>query len=707
MYNFYNKNKEKIQAILYYSRKVAMVVAILMVSYMFGSIVKIETSIPNLKLLKNYDPVQTSKIYDRNNKLIANVHGEENRTLIALEDVPEYVKQALIASEDNSFYQHHGVDPKGIFRAIFIKKFTQGGSTLTQQLVKNIFLSKDRTLVRKIIEIQLALQIETIYTKDEILSMYLNQVYFGHNAYGIESASQNYFGVSANKLDLAQAAMLIGLLPAPEAYSPYRSKEKAYAREHIVLGKMVELGVITEQEKKEAEKEVLNFPGIQYTYHKAPYFTEYVLSQIKEKFGDEVANSNGLSIYTTLDLDATVNAQNVIEQALNSDLYKKTYEASQAAVVVMDPNNGEIRVMVGGVNFAKSNYNRVIHAHRQPGSTFKPFIYYSALKNKVVSPDTIIIDEPMEYDTPQGKWKPQNYDKIFRGSVTVREAIENSINIIAVKVIERTGPSKVMTDAHKAGIVSPLEPNFALALGVSEVTPLELTNAYCTFANGGKYVAPVSILKIEDKEGKLIYEYKPAEPVQVLDRDAVDILNNLLMSVVQKGTGIAASAIGRMAAGKTGTTDDDRNAWFVGYTPNLVGVVWLGNDNNKPMKNAFGGNACAPLWVDVMKVALRDEPVMFFPEDIPYTPIVFQEASSSSRSANFTIPFIVNGSVSVPTATTGGSKSATDLPVIDVTICKISGKIATDECKGFTETKKFVSGTEPTELCPLTAAEHK
>lgn len=696
-------DNEKIQTILYYGRKAAIIIAVLMFSYMFGSIVRIETSIPNLKLLKNYNPVQTSKIYDRNNRLIANVHGEENRTLINFEDIPDNVKHALIASEDNSFYQHHGVDPKGVFRAIFVKKLTQGGSTITQQLVKNIFLSKDRTIIRKLIEIQLALQIETIYTKDEIMSMYLNQVYFGHNAYGIESASQNYFGISANKLDLAQSAMLIGILPAPEVYSPYRNKDKAYIREKIVLSKMVELKMITEEQKQASEKEVFTFPGIQYTYHKAPYFTEYVLKQLKEKFGDEIANSDGLSIYTTLDLEATINAQMVIEQALNSDMYKKTYQASQAAVVVMDPTNGEIRVMVGGVDFAKSNYNRAIYAHRQPGSTFKPFVYYSAIKNKIVSPDTIILDEPVEYETKQGKWKPQNYDHIYRGSVTVREAIENSINIIAIKTIEHVGPGKVMTDAHKAGIISPLEPNYALALGVSEVTPLELTNAYCTFANGGKYVPPVSILKIEDKTGKLIYEYKPPEPQQVLDRDAVDILNNLLIGVVQRGTGIRASAIGRMAAGKTGTTDDDRNAWFVGYMPNMVGVVWLGNDNNKPMKDAFGGNACAPLWVDVMKVAIKDEPIMFFPEDIPYTPVVFQESSNSAR---IEIPFVLNGSVSVPMATTGGSKTV-ELAQIDVTVCKLSGKIATDECAGFTEVKRFTEGTEPTELCPLTAKEHK
>lgn len=650
-------------------KRLALLTLTVVFGLFIGFFLNIELNLPDVRALKNYNPNETSKIYDFEGKVIANIHGEENRVVIPFSEIPTEARQALIAAEDNYFYQHHGIDFRGIFRAFLVNVksggLRQGGSTLSQQLVKNLFLSHRKSLFRKLVEVQLALKLERHFSKEEIMEMYFNQVYWGHNAYGIEAAAQNYFGKHARELNLSETSLLIGLLQAPEAYSPYRNEKFARQRQKTVLEQMKELDYVSEKQLKEALITPLTFPGpSSYTYN-APYFVDYVKQLLSEKFDDKVLAQAGLKIYTTLDLESTKYAQNVLADALKSELYKETYKATQGAALAIDPRTGYIKVMVGGGSYAETKFNRTVQAHRQPGSTFKPFIYYTAFESGKYNPASVVEDSRIEFKTPQGKWVPQNYDRIYRGSVTVRTAVEQSINVVAVKVLDDVGIGRTINTARKMGIESPLQPNLALTLGVSEVTPLELASAYGIFANEGVRVEPVAILKVEDKDGRVLYEYNPAEPQLVLDPSTVDVVNNVLRGVIQRGTGMRALAVGRPAAGKTGTTNDDRDAWFVGYTPNMVGLVWIGNDDNTPMVQAFGGNACAPLWADFMKKALEKEPVMEF---VP--PPKLQESQT-----------------------------------IEVSVCSFTGKIATEECPN-PISKKVPVGSEPTEFCPLDKPHH-
>lgn len=676
--NFFRNLQEKIRVFLSeiekLDRKVKWRFAILAVTACLGIFtgffLNIEFNLPDVRALKNYNPSETSKIYDIDGKVIANIHGEENRVVIPFSEVPVEARQALIAAEDNYFYQHHGLDFRGIFRALAVNVksggFRQGGSTLSQQLVKNLFLSHRKSIFRKLVEAQLALKLEKNFSKDEIMEMYFNQVYWGHNAYGIEAAAQNYFGKHAKELNLAETTLLIGLLQAPEAYSPYHNEKFARFRQKVVLDQMKELGYISDKQVKEALATPLTFPGPSSYAYNAPYFVDYVKQLLSEKFDDKVLSQAGLKIYTTLDLEATKYAQKSLSDALKDPLYKDTYKATQGAMLAIDPRTGYIKVMVGGGNYAETKFNRTVQARRQPGSAFKPFVYYAAFESGKYTPASVVDDSRIEYQTPQGKWVPQNYDKIYRGPVTVRTAVEQSINVVAVKVLDDVGIGRTINVARKMGIESPLQTNLALTLGVSEVTPLELASAYGVLANEGVKVEPVAILKVEDKDGRVLYQYQPKDPQLVLDPSIVDVLNNVLTGVIQRGTGMRAAAVGRPAAGKTGTTSDDRDAWFVGYTPNMVGLVWIGNDDNTPMVQAFGGNACAPLWADFMRKALEKEPVMSF---VPPSS-KFQEEQT-----------------------------------VEVTVCSFTGKIATEECPN-PVVKKFVPGQEPKEFCPLTRAQH-
>lgn len=571
-------------------------------------------SLPKVENINSYLPNETSVIY-AGNKIIGKLHDEENRTIIQLKDIPPYVKNAVLAMEDRDFYKHYGIEPTSIVRAgISIVDPTDsivkgGGSTITQQLVRNVFLTRERTFKRKFSEWMMAVKLERELSKDEILELYLNQVYWGHNAYGIEAASKVYFGKSVKQLNLAEASLIGGLLSSPEVYSPYKNMDYAKWRQSLTLQNMVSSGFINQSEANQAKKTPIKLIGLnrseKITY---PYFTSYVISILKKKYGPEILNREGLKVYTTLD----PKAQEIAEDLINKKVKElKKLNIHEGALVSIDPKTGFIKALVGGTDYNKTVFNRVTQSLRQPGSTFKPFVYLTAFNEKVLTPDSIVIDEPLKYKN----WSPKNYGGTFSGPMTVTDAIKFSVNIPAVKTIERLKPETVVETAEAVGIKTKLNPYLSLALGSSEVTPLELASAYSVFATGGKKPEQITpILKIVDNKGFVLEDNTKQKLNQVYDPYPVFLLNQTLKAVVREGTGTAASIPGRVIAGKTGTTSDHRDSWFVGYIPQLVTLVWVGNDDNTVMKHATGGTVVAPIWKEYMSQVTRGMKVENFPK---------------------------------------------------------------------------------------------
>ncbi|HEC92156.1 MAG TPA: PBP1A family penicillin-binding protein, partial [Candidatus Atribacteria bacterium] len=508
-------------------------------------------------------------------------------------------------------------------------------STITQQLAINTFLTREISLSRKLQDILLALQIERNFTKEEILEMYLNEIYFGHGAYGVQSAAQLYFGKNVQDLNLAECALLAGIPRGPSYYSPILNQENAIKRRNIILNRMFKLGYITKDDMEKAQQSPLklNYNNKRDKFT-APYFSTYILSQLLEEFGANMVYKGGLKIYTTLDL----RMQNIAEKALQESGY-------EGAIIAIEPNSGHIKAMVGGKNFEESKFNRATQAYRQPGSAFKPFIYLAALENGF-TPSNIIEDSPVTFENG---WSPENYEKEFRGPVTLREAFELSINVVGVKLLEQVGISKVINYAHKAGIKSKLRPDLSLALGTSEVTPLEIASAYATIANLGVRVEPVSIIRIEDYDGKIIKENVPQKK-KMFKEEACYVLIDMMKGVITRGTGWNAQ-IGRPAAGKTGTTDNFIDAWFIGFTPDLVTAVYIGNDDRKPLGNKMtGGVVAAPIWAKFMKEALKNK-----------------------EKKEFMQPD----------------------KIVKISVCKQSGLLPTDSCPEILSVA-FIKGTEPT-----------
>lgn len=586
-------------------------VAIAILGAMSGLIISL-SKLPDVGTLQTYVPFETTKIFDCRGRLVANVHGEENRIVVPLRDIPQSVQQAVIAIEDERFFHHRGIDPRGIFRAFLTnlseRERSQGGSTLTQQLAKNLFLAPSRTLPRKIADAWLAIQIEHRFSKSQILELYLNQVYWGHSAYGIEAASQNYFGKSATKLTLAESAMLAGLLKGPEVYSPYRNPNFAKERQQLVLMQMSNQGFITEAEADVAAKTPLRYPGVQNFAYRAPYFTSYLIQRLIEHYGVDQVLRGGLRITTTLDLEAQELAEKIIKKMVRDH---RRANVTQGAMVAIEPKTGYVRVLVGGADYSESKFNRITQAQRQPGSAFKPFVYLTAFDNGY-SPGSVFSDTPVSYPAGNGEtWTPQNYDHRRGGSMSLRRALEKSNNVIAVKLMERVGIDKVIETAHRLGINRELSNNLSLALGSSEVTPLELTSAYAVFAADGMRTEPLLVTKIEDRAGRVVELNKP-HPRRVFPEAPIRTLVSCLQGVVLHGTGSSAY-FGRPAAGKTGTTSDHRDAWFVGFTPDLVSTIWIGNDDNSKMLiGTTGGSLCAPQWGKFMRAYSADLPVSYF-----------------------------------------------------------------------------------------------
>lgn len=540
--------------------------------------------------IEDFAPSLTTRIYDINGKLIGEFF-TERREYAQLEEIPPLLIQAFIASEDQNFYRHPGVDPFGILRAFWQNllslRVVEGGSTITQQLSRSRFLDNRRSLERKLKEILLAFIIEHRYTKKEILEAYLNQIYLGHGVYGVKAASKLYFGKDLGELNLAEMAMLVGVARSPSYFSPYVDLNAAQKQKRRVLRRMLDCGFITEKDLEEAFSIPIVLSGMERSPSICPYFLDYIIRELRRTFEDRQIFSGGLKVYTTLDSD--------LQKTANEILKESDY---QGAILCMDPKNGYIKVMVGGRDYVESKFNRATQAYRQPGSTFKPFIYAAAMDSGF-TPSTVLVDEPLEFPN---SWKPQNYEKFFRGPLTLREALEKSVNIIGIKLLQEVGIDKVTQYAKRMGVKSSLRRDLSLALGTSELTLMELVNAYCAFADEGLVPEPMAILRVEDTEGQVLYERKPAVR-RALSQETAYIMARLLQGVIERGTGRRA-AIGRPVGGKTGTTEDFIDAWFVGFTPDLVCGIFLGNDDRKPLgPQKTGGIIAAPLFAKIMKAA--------------------------------------------------------------------------------------------------------
>lgn len=544
------------------------------------------------------------KIVSVDGRLLAN-RGLTGGKEVSLDEMSPYIPQAVIAIEDRRFYDHFGVDPIGILRAA-VENYqagstVQGGSTLTQQLAKNIFLNPDQTIQRKIQEAILALWLEQKFTKDQILEMYLNRVYFGSGATGVEAAARRYFNKSAAEVTLPEAALLAGLLKAPSRLSPARDPKAAKDRADVVLAAMRQEGEITDEEYQAglAQKPI---KAKSYWSGAENYAADVVMQDIKSLIGEV---EDDVVVETTIDMDL----EKVAEKTVRETVDGARQNVSQGALVAID-GTGAIRALVGGRDYAQSQYNRAFQARRQPGSAFKPFVYQTAIEQGF-RPETVMMDEPVRI----GNWTPSNYDNRYRGPVSVADALRQSLNTIAAQLIDRVGPASVIETANRMGIKSEIGDNASIALGTSEVSLLELTGAFAPYANGGYQAKPHLVNRITTEDGKVLWERGAEVPPVIVDPDTVAMMNAMLKRVVSAGTGRRAAIEGWEAGGKTGTTNDFKDAWFVGYTSNLVAGVWLGNDNGAKMQKVTGGSLPAEAWHKFMTAAHEGLPPTPLPGD--------------------------------------------------------------------------------------------
>ena len=565
-------------------------------------------------------PPASSQIYDSAGNEIANIHASENRMPVKIEQIPKALQQAFVAVEDNRFYEHNGVDPHGLARALYTNiisnEVAEGGSTITQQLAKNAYLTQERTIKRKIQEVFLALQLEKQYTKQEILEMYLNQIYFGRGAYGVQAAAKTYFNKNVSELDLTECALLAGIPKSPNYYSPFNDLQAAKQRRNLVLDQMAKYHYITTAEASAAKATeiVLTQPDMPEEQKDAEPFITFVTQLLIEKYGADAIYKDGLKVYTTIDLDIQRMAQaSLLENLPDYYVDQNGIQQPQGALVAIDPKTGYIKAMVGGRG--TDQFNRAAQAERQPGSAFKPFVFAAALENGF-TPDTVIEDRPINIDG----WQPQNDSRRFSGAVPMRTVATFSMNVPTVRIAQKLGMETVIYYAQQMGISTFVldggtnDKNFATSLGgmTRGVTPLEIASAYGTFANGGVHMPYVAITKVLDRNGNILEEAH-GDGVAVITPESAADLTSMLENVINKGTGRGAN-IGRPAAGKTGTTSDYKDAWFVGYTPDLVASVWVGNDDNSSTDGIMGGTTPATIWASFMNKALANVPVHDFDE---------------------------------------------------------------------------------------------
>ncbi len=541
---------------------------------------------------------EASILYDINGRPIQGL-SDQNRISVSIDEISPAFIQAIIAVEDKNFYQHHGVDIGGILRAAWKNlkagSVVEGGSTITQQTAKKLFLSDERTVLRKIKELYYSLLLEREYSKDEILALYCNTIYFGHGAYGVEVAARTFFAKNAGDLNQAEAALLAGLPRWPSHYDPYQNPEAAKERQQVVLTRMLDEGMITPEEKQKTAGQKLNYHESSYISGDAPYFVAQVQEYLSDKYGEHMVYQGGLKVYTTLDLDM----QRAASKAYNEGMKGKDSEM-QAALVALDVKTGQIRAMIGGRDFNRSNYNR-IYAQRQPGSTFKPFMYSLALDSGYTAA-TMSMCEPITYKIAGSPdYTPADYgsEPYHNRLLTIKEAVSVSDNVIAVQVNKQLGPSNVAARAEAFGFKK-VEPVLSLPLGSTEVSPLEISAAYAVFANRGVYNEPYALIKVVDKNGRVL-ESHSSLPKRVVDEENAYLVTHLLQGVLEPGgTGAALKVPGLAAAAKTGTTDERKDAWFVGYTPNTCCAVWVGYDKDRNV-NLTGSTAGGPIWKSFMQ----------------------------------------------------------------------------------------------------------
>ncbi|MEA5506443.1 transglycosylase domain-containing protein [Halotia wernerae UHCC 0503] len=572
-------------------------------------------NLPDVRQLRNFLPSETTYIYDIKGKLLTRIHGEANREVVSLDRISPDLKRAVLASEDSHFYDHHGINPTGVGRAVIVNwaagGVREGGSTITMQLVKNLFLSQKRAFTRKLAEGVLAIRLEQILSKDQILEMYLNQVYWGHNNYGVQTAARSYFDKSAETLTLGESAMMAGLIQAPEEFSPFVSMKLAKQKQKEVLGRMLELNWINQQDYDNALKQEIKLGRIRSFQGSAlPYVTNTVAQELAKKFGREALLKGGMRVQTTVEADFQAMAEQTVAKwhktLLGQGLYK-----NQIALVAIDPRTHFVKALVGGVDPKTSEFNRATQAQRQPGSAFKPFVYYTAFATGKYAPNSTVVDSPVSYRDGSGWYYPRNYDGGFRGAMPIRTALAQSRNIPVIKIGKAIGMNRVVETCRTLGIMSPMEPVTSLPLGAIGVTPLEMASAYATFANYGWQSPPTIITRVTDSNGNILLDNTP-KPQLVLDPWASAAIIDVMQTVVNEGTGKGA-ALDRPVAGKTGTTSSEKDIWFVGTVPQLTTAVWVGRDDNRQLASrATGGGMVAPIWRDFMQKALKGVPAEKF-----------------------------------------------------------------------------------------------
>jgi len=652
----------------------------------YGMLRYFQKDLPSIAMLELDDTTSglISRVFSSDGTVIHEFY-EEKRIPISLHEIPDFLKNAVIVVEDRRFYSHWGVDFMGIMRAFYINirsgDIVQGGSTITQHLARNLFLTTEKTFSRKIREAILALEIERTYSKDEILEMYFNQVYFGSGAYGIEAAAQTYFGKHTSELTLDEGTLLAGIPRWPSRYSPYLNIEASLNRRATILDLMVEEAFLSPNTAEGVKASPVDLKGRGQKEKIATYFVEYIRKELEDRFGYNSLYRGGLDIYTSLDLELQEKAMEIMERNLRDieaqwnyehityEKYLENYENGnqpggpipylQGALIAFEAETGYIKAMIGGRDYVHSKFNRATQARRQPGSVFKPFVYTAAVDNGIPL-STIIIDSPISLDQPgREDWRPTNYDENFQGPTPLRVGFKKSINLISIKLLMKIGVSTVIEYAKRMGIESPIPAVESIAVGAAEVLPMEVTSAFSIFANQGVRVDPLAIVRVESREGEVLWENKPRKEA-VLSPQTAYIMTSLLQEVLESGTGRGARLRGftRPAGGKTGTTNDYTDAWFVGFSPDIICGVWVGFDQPKTIINKGTGARCAlPIWSDFMIEAHRDLPPRNFP---------------------------------VPSN------------IVTKKVCGESGLLVTDSCpKNLLYTEVFIKGTEPDLDCDI------
>lgn len=592
----------------------------------------ISLNIPAISSLESYRPPITSLILDDQGNVVDRIF-KQNRYVVPLSLMPDLLPNAFVAAEDARFFQHRGIDAWSILRALIHNirsgSRAQGGSTITQQVARSLLLTPEKTYTRKVKEAILAYRIDHTLNKDEILHIYLNQIYLGEGSYGVEAAAQTYFDKNVQDLTLAEISLLAGLPQAPSRYSPFKHYKSAKKRQAYVLNRMAEDGYISATAARKAYKHALFWAPVSDSPMNGRYFIQQVRNYVNRKYSDKRLTTDGLTIHTTINRSLQNAATSSVRKGIARLVTRQNsgtsqYMSPQAALIALETRTGRIRAMVGGINFSSSQFNRAVQARRQPGSAFKPIIYAAALA-KGLTPATIIEDEPLQLQGsgPGETWDPRNFSGTFHGPTTLRNGLVYSRNIVTIKILQEVGIHEVIKLAGNLGIRSPLAKNLSLALGSSGLSLLELTSAYSVFANGGNYVNPVFIKRIVDRDGNILEQNRPA-PKPVLDERTAFQITHLMKQVIKEGTGKKARGLDTPSAGKTGTTDQNMDAWFIGYTPDIATGVWVGYDQKITLgSRETGSRAAAPIWLDFMKKAEKHFPEEDFkiPEGITFIPM--------------------------------------------------------------------------------------